>query len=134
MLRAATVTLMTQPSIERGHRPGRSEAESIDDAEHGASIIGAMVVQSDLAAELVSVLPQNEAHARTDSCGRRHQILAVGSGRANVNAGGAILLHELGAQTATRGTTNDGLNDPVGAVRGQAQGTAVGSFTPSLVL
>jgi hypothetical protein len=29
-----------------GHRPGRSEAESIDDAEHGASIIGAMVCSS----------------------------------------------------------------------------------------
>ena len=37
-----------------GHRPGRSEAESIDDAEHGASIIGAMVVQFDLATERAS--------------------------------------------------------------------------------
>jgi len=26
-----------------GHRPGRSEAESIDDVEHGASIDAAMV-------------------------------------------------------------------------------------------
>jgi hypothetical protein len=28
-----------------GRRPGRSDAESIDDAEHGASIIGAMEVR-----------------------------------------------------------------------------------------
>jgi len=39
-----------------GHRPGRSEAKSIDDAEHGASIIGAMVVRFDLATELACVL------------------------------------------------------------------------------
>jgi hypothetical protein len=32
-----------------GHWPGRSEAESIDEAEHGASIIDAMVVSSNLA-------------------------------------------------------------------------------------
>lgn len=117
-----------------GHRPGRSEAESIDDAEPGASIIIAMVVQFNLAAELASVLPQNEVHTRTDSCGRRRRILTVGSGRANVYAGDAILLHELGTQTATRGTTNDGVNDPIRAAWGQAQGTAAGSFTPSLVL
>ena len=44
----------------------------------------------DLAAELAFVLPQNEVRARTDFCGRRRWILAVGSGRANVYAGGAI--------------------------------------------
>ena len=49
------------------------------------------------------------------------------------HAGGAILLHALGAQTRTRDTTNDGVNDPVRARWGQAQGTAAGSFTPSLV-
>jgi len=85
-------------------------------------------------AELAAVLPQNETHARTDFCWRRRRILAVGSGRTNVYAGGAILLHELGSQTATRGTTNDGVNDPIRAPWGQAQGTATGSFTPSLVL
>ena len=42
-------------------------------------------------------------------------------------------LHELGAQTVTCGTTNDGVNDPVRAPWGQGQGTATGSFTPSLV-
>ena len=51
----------------------------------------------------------------------------------NVHAGGAILLHELGSQTATRDTTNDGVNDPVRAPWGQVQGTTAGSFTPSLV-
>ena len=51
----------------------------------------------------------------------------------NVHAGGAVLLHELGSQTATRDTTNDGVNDPVRAPWGQVQGTTAGSFTPSLV-
>ena len=37
------------------------------------------------------------------------------------------------AQTATRGTTNDGVNDPVSAAWGHAQGRTAGSFTPSLV-
>ena len=39
-----------------GHGPGRSEAESIDDPEHGASIIGAMVAQLDLTTETACVL------------------------------------------------------------------------------
>jgi hypothetical protein len=36
-------------------------------------------------------------------------------------------------RTATRDTTNDGVNDPVRAPWGQTLGTAAGSFTPSLV-
>lgn len=51
----------------------------------------------------------------------------------HARAGGAILLHALDAQTRTPATTNDGVNDPVRARWGQAQGTAAGSFTPSLV-
>ncbi|MEQ1871553.1 MAG: hypothetical protein ABL961_16175 [Vicinamibacterales bacterium] len=116
-----------------GHRPGRSEAESIDDAEHGASITGAMVVRLDLAAELASAVLQNEVPARTDSCQAGRHTSAVRSGRATVHAGGATLLHELGAQAATRGTMNDGVNDPVREAWGQAQCTAEGSFTPSFV-
>ena len=49
------------------------------------------------------------------------------------HAGGAILLHGMGAETRTRDTSNDGVNDPVRAPWGQAPGTAAGSFTPSLV-
>ena len=49
------------------------------------------------------------------------------------HAGGAILLHGFGAQTRTRDTTNDGVNDPVRVLWGQVPGTAAGSFTPSLV-
>ena len=122
--------------MPEGPAIGRVAAKrrAFDDAEHGASIISAMVVQFDLAAELASVLPQNEAHARTDSCGMGRQTPAVGSGRAACTLAARFLLHELGAQTATRGTTNNGVNDPVKAVWGQAQGTAAGSFTPSLVL
>ena len=51
----------------------------------------------------------------------------------HAHAGGAILLHGMGAQTRTRDTTNDGVNDPVRARWGQAPGTTAGSFTPSLV-
>jgi hypothetical protein len=67
------------------------------------------------------------------SAGRIGALSAVGADRGDVHAGGAILLHELDTPTATRGTTNDGVNDPVRAAWGQAQGTAAGSFTPSLV-
>jgi hypothetical protein len=80
-------------------------------------------------------------HRSTEEAGpyanplRRHPLahffLAVMHEHAR--AGGAILLHELGAQTRTRDTTNDGVNDPVRAPSGQAPGTAAGSFTPSLV-
>ena len=117
-----------------GHGPGRSEAESIDDAEHGASIIDAMVVPLELATEPACVLWEKRG-----SCANRswRNTAAHFCGRIwprNVHTGGAILLHELGSQTATRGTTNDGVNDPIKAPWGQAQGTATGSFTPSLVL
>ncbi len=50
-----------------------------------------------------------------------------------MGAGGAILLHGMGAETPTRETTNDGVNDPIRAPWGQAPGTTAGSFTPSLV-
>ena len=59
-----------------GHRPGRREAESIDDGEHGASISGAMV------ADAMS-LPSRDA----DLCGNTWGPTAG-------HAGGAILLHD----------------------------------------
>jgi hypothetical protein len=115
-----------------GHGPGRSEAESIDDAEHGASIIDAMVVPFDLAAEPACVLrekgPVREPIPRTP----RHPS-AVAPGRAVYARAARVLLHELGSLTATRDQTNDGVNDPVRARWGQVEGTAAGSFTPSLV-
>jgi hypothetical protein len=93
-------------------------------------MIGAMVVQFDRSPDRGRVLQENCARARTYSCGTHGHA----SGRVNVHAGGAVLVHELGSQTATRGPTNDGVNDPIRAPWGQAQGTATGSFTPSLVL
>jgi hypothetical protein len=116
-----------------GHRPGRSEAESIDDAEHGASIIGAMVTRLDLTTELACVLQQNVGCTRTDFCGTHSRPSELGSDRADMHIGGAILRHELDTRTATADTTNDGVNDPVRARWGQAPGTTAGSFTPSLV-
>ena len=116
-----------------GHRPGRSEAESIDDAEHGASIIGAMVVPFDLATERASCSAGERGSCANRFLRNTSARFCGRSGRATVHAGGAILLHELGSQTATRDTTNDGVNDPVRAPWGQVQGTTAGSFTPSLV-
>jgi hypothetical protein len=55
------------------------------------------------------------------------------SGHEVVHAGGAFVLHNLRAQTATCGTTNDGVNDPVSTAWGQWRGRTPGSFTPSLV-
>ena len=40
-----------------GHRPGRSEAKSIDDAEHGASMKDAMVRRQDLDPQNATFLP-----------------------------------------------------------------------------
>lgn len=56
-----------------GRRPGRSEAESIDEAEHGARIIDAMVVRSELllilarrCARTRRVSPAQTEHASID--------------------------------------------------------------------
>lgn len=112
-----------------GRGPGRSEAESIDEAKHGASIIRAMVARLDQCPERGRVLQGRGACARTDSCGgQRHT-----SGRVHVHADGAMLPHELGMQTATRATASDGVNDPVRAPWGQVLDTAAGSFTPSFL-
>jgi hypothetical protein len=51
----------------------------------------------------------------------------------DVHAGGAFFLHDLRAETGTRGTTNDGVNDPVSTAWGHSQSRTPGSFTPSLV-
>ena len=111
-------------------RPGRSEAESIDDTEHGTSIIGAMVARLDLVTELACVLPAERRSVREPIFAER---MAHASDRVNVHTGDAVLLHELGSQTAICDTTNDGVNDPVRAPWGHVQGTTAGSFTPSLV-
>jgi hypothetical protein len=116
-----------------GHWPGRSEAESIDDAELGASIIRAMVAWPDSSAWSNPVPPDNRTRSRTDCDASRRPTSVLASMHEHAHAGDAILLHGLGAQTRTRDTTNDGVNDPVRAPRGQVPGTAVGSFTPSLV-
>jgi hypothetical protein len=112
-----------------GHRPGRSEAESIDDVEHGTSILGAMVVRFDSRTDRGHVLRASRAYARTDFC--RSYLVSCWHGTRH--AGGAILLHRSGTQTGTRATASDGVNDPVRAPWGQAPGTVPGSFTPSFL-
>lgn len=116
-----------------GHRPGRSEAKSIDDGEHGVSILGAVVTRLELRAAHGQVRRENRAHARTDSCGVHRHSSAVGSGPACRHTGGAPFLHEPGTPTLTRATATDGVNDPVRAPWGQVPGTAAGSFTPSFL-
>jgi hypothetical protein len=73
----------------------------MDDAEHGASIIGAMVVQDDPSRDRGRVLQENCAGARTDSCRTCRRASSVASGCGSADAGGELLLHELGTQTAT---------------------------------
>jgi hypothetical protein len=55
------------------------------------------------------------------------------SGHENTHVRGASVRRELCAETSTRGTTNDGVNDPVSTAWGHRQGRTAGSFTPSLV-
>lgn len=77
-----------------GRRPGRREAESIDDGEHGASIIGAMVDRRD-------DVPSRDAIVR------RQLSLAIGTNAAR--SFGTIRAH-----MRTRGTpAPDGVNDPL---------------------
>ena len=118
-----------------GRRPGRSEAKSIDDAEHGASMNSAMVRQRDLDPQNGGVPSGKQWDAREPISVRFvGRIRSGGSGHEHVHAGGAFVLHDLCAQTATCGTTNDGVNDPVSTRLGSlAQGRTAGSFTPSLV-
>ena len=98
-----------------GRRPGRREAESIDDGEHGASIIGAMVDRRD------------EVPGR-DATVRQHLGLTLGTQAATFC--GTIRTH-----LKQRGTpAPDGVNDPLPGPWGQPLGTVVGSFTPSSLL
>jgi hypothetical protein len=96
-----------------GQRPGRSEAKSIDGAEHGASIKNAMVRYQDLGPQTWCFLRDTCVHARTISIRFIGRLVPAKSGHEDVHAGGAFVRHKLCAETATCGTTNDGVNDPV---------------------
>jgi hypothetical protein len=115
-----------------GHRPGRSEAESIDDVEHGISIIGAMVVQFDSRTNRGHVLQKNSARARAN-CYGRHRHVSLSDLAMRMDTQAALFSCGPGTQTATRATASDGVNDPVRAHWGQVRGTAAGSFTPSFL-
>ena len=73
------------------------------------------------------------APARTDFC-----TISVRPVSANLDAktcmrGACSSCTNSARQTATWGTTNDGVNDPVSALWGHPRGRTAGSFTPSLV-
>ena len=92
-----------------------------------------MVARLDLATEPRAFRGQNAVVREPISAERIATLLRSDLTAQILHTGGAILLHELGSQTVTRDTTNDGVNDPVRVPWGQVQGTTAGSFTPSLV-
>ena len=112
-----------------GRRPGRSEAESVDDAEHGASIIGAMVVQFDRRPDRVVFFRRTAVVREPIPAEHIGTLLAS---RMCTRAARFSCTNRARGQL-TRGTTNDGVNDPIRTPWGQVQGTKAGSFTPSLV-
>lgn len=90
-----------------GHRPGRREAESIDDGEHGASIIDAMVDRRD-------VVPSRDATAR--------QQLGL-----TVGTQAAPFACTIRTHLKRRGTpAPDGVNDPLPRPMGSAAGHSGG--------
>ena len=109
-----------------GRRPGRSAAKSIDDAEHGARHE-----------------TRDGATARS-GCRNRHvppEQLARTSRRLRFDSSAALFRRiwtrtrargrrvrpaRTGAQTATCGTTNDGVNDPVSTAWGHPAGQGTG--------
>jgi hypothetical protein len=60
-----------------GRRPGRSEAESIDDAEHGDSIERAMVGSAKLGSQVRHFLLAKLAYAQTDCSAIRRPFVPV---------------------------------------------------------
>jgi len=96
-----------------GRWPGRSEAESIDAAEHGTTIKRAMV--------------------RVEFCSIGAAVFFFESRDASVPTCGAFICRNLCAQTWTCGTATDGVNDPVSAGWGHSPARTAGSFTPSFV-
>ena len=90
-----------------GRRPGRSEAKSIDGAEHGASMKCAMVRQRDLDPQRRRSFRETLGRARADFCAIHPPLHPCGSGYEHEHAGGAFVVHDLCGQTARSGTTND---------------------------
>jgi hypothetical protein len=88
------------------------------------------VFEQDASAGNTCVVPEQIS---TDLCSVSGRYSSCESRTEKVHAGGAFLLHDLRAETATGDTTNDGVNDPVSMARGHSQGRTPGSFTPSLV-
>ena len=76
-----------------GRPPGRSEAESIDDAEHGASIERAMVDRPELRSSIRTFHPENIVARASRWLRDSSTGCSGGSGRTNVHVGGAFLLH-----------------------------------------
>lgn len=98
-----------------GRRPGRREAESIDDGEHGASITGAMVGAPNRGLVRDAIVLQHWGHTRGTKAARFSCTIRTRIRR-------------------RRALTPDGVNDPLRTSRGQRLGTAPGSFTPSSLL
>ncbi len=116
-----------------GRRPGGSEAKSIDDAEPGASIESAMVRRPDLDFGSASFRVNKRGLRAPEFLAIHRLICSAKSGHEHMHTCGAFVVHVMCARTVTCGMPNDGVNDPVSGAWGHPQGTAPGSFTPSLV-
>jgi hypothetical protein len=116
-----------------GLRPGRSTAKSIDDVEHGASIKSAMVRGK------IRTHERDLGSGNTDDAHESIAVRFVGRfvlanlGAKTVHAEARSSCTTSARRTATSGTTNDGVNDPVSTAWGHKRGRTAGSFTPSLV-
>ena len=107
-----------------GRRPGRSEAKSIDDAEHGASMKRAMVRCLDL--DLQRDVSPGTIATRTNL-----SLFCLWAALpANLDAkrahGQRVCPARRCAETATSDMTNDGVNDPVSTALGSLAGQDTG--------
>ena len=122
--------------MPEGPATGRVEAKrrALTTPSTAPASNGAMVRCLDLDPQNVTFLPGTQCDAHEPISVRFVGRIRSGESRhEHVHAGGAFVLHDLCAQTATCDTTNDGVNDPVSTPWGHSQGRTPGSFTPSLV-
>jgi hypothetical protein len=86
-----------------GPRPGRSEAKSIDDAEHGASIKGAMVPDAESCLPNAMFFRERWPRERTQSASGSRLLCPGGPGYDHVHAGGAFVRHVLSTHGSDKG-------------------------------
>jgi len=128
-----SATHLPPMTVQLGYEPGLQRQRQRHRRRARLRVIDATVVPLALASEhAVCVLLEDTAGARTHSCGTTGHTSGLASGRTMRTRAAQFCCRDW-ARRPTRDTTNDGVNDPVRAWRGQLPGTTAGSFTPSLV-